>query len=1175
MTDFVHLHLHSEYSLLDGACRVSDIPKHTAGLGQHAVAITDHGVMYGTLKFWKECKDAGVKPIIGCEVYVAPRGMGDKIHGTDNKYYHLVLLVKNDEGYRNLCHMVSVSFTEGFYVKPRIDMELLRRHSGGLIALSACLAGRIPRMLLAGDFDGAYAHALEMREIFGEDYYIELQDHGLEEQRAILPDLADIARRGNIPMVATNDVHYLKKTDADSQAILMCIQTNTTVADGKAVGFETDEFYMKSGDEMASLFKDYEGAVENTVKIAQQCNFDFETGKIFLPRYDLPEGTYPTDFLRNLAINGLSSRESDGQTVKERTVYEERMEYELSVIDSMGYSEYFLTVWDFVNYAKSVGIPVGPGRGSGAGSLVAYLVGITDVDPIKYGLLFERFLNPERISMPDFDIDFCYNRRDEVIDYVRRKYGDDRVAQIITFGTMAARAVIRDAGRALGMSYGDTDRVAKMIPRDLGITLKDALKRQELGELYRTDGEVRRLIDVGLALENMPRHASTHAAGVVITDKPVSEYVPLADNSGIPVTQFTMEGVAELGLLKFDFLALRYLTIIAEAEKQIRQTYPEFDITKVPDNDARVYEMIGRGHTDGVFQLESGGMKQMLQKLRPNRFEEIIAAIALYRPGPMDSIPQYIDSRNGGKVKGYDIPGVDEILADTYGCIVYQEQVMQIFRTVAGYSFGRADVVRRAISKKHGDELEREREAFFAGAEKNGFDTSEARRLFDDIAGFANYAFNKSHAAAYAVLSYRTAYLKCLYPEEYFCALLTSVIGDTSKISDYIIEYGKQGISVLPPDINKSYSDFRVEGGKVRFPLSAVRNVGDSFTDTIADDRRRNGEYTSFVEFLVRAGKLGLNKRQLDSLIRSGALDSLGVYRSKMSAVLDKALEIAAGGRGDDGQMDMFSSFGDEAVLPVLTYPDIPEMSAKDKLLLEKEYLGVFASGHVLDDYTDHISLISPEKISYITENGEDLVTSKKTVAICGTVTKRSVKDTKKGEKMAFVSIEDGTGEIEVIIFASVFGYNGYLINTEAPICVAGTVTSKDDDDAFRIICNEINVLIDNEHITDAVSIPIPDRSSKKYAPSYTGSSRTYTAAQKTAVPEKKKVLYLRYDASDTAFSRRITSILEIFSGNIPVVIYDSHEGVYNKNTGLAVSGSQMLLSELRELLGDDSVVLK
>lgn len=1177
MKDFVHLHLHSEYSLLDGACRVSDIPSAVKAAGQNAVAITDHGVMYGALKFRNECKKVGIKPIIGCEVYVASGSRHEKSGGKEPKYYHLVLLVKNEIGYKNLILMVSKAFTEGFYSKPRIDMELLRDHSSGLIALSACLAGYIPRCLLSDDYESARKHALEMRDIFETDsYYLELQDHGIKEQKRILPLLAKLSDETGIPMAATNDVHYLNKSDAENQAILMCIQTGTTITDGISSSFETNEFYLKTADEMERLFGKYKDAIENTVKIADMCDFDFDTSKTYMPRYDVPGGRTPAKFLLSLTEEGLAVKQSGGALLKDIKEYTKRAEYELSVIEEMGYSEYFLIVWDFVNYARSVNIPVGPGRGSGAGSLVAYLIGITDVDPIKYGLLFERFLNPERVSMPDFDIDFCYNRRDEVIEYVRRKYGNDHVAQIITFGTMAARAVIRDAGRALGMSYAEVDRVAKLIPKDMGITLKEAMKHQELADMYASNGAVHRLIDVGMALEGMPRHASTHAAGVVITDGAVTDYVPIAENGGAPVTQFTMDGIAELGLLKFDFLALRYLTVISAAERQIKEYLPDFEIGRVPDDDPEVYNMLGRGQTDGVFQLESSGMKQMLQKLKPNKFEEIIAAIALYRPGPMDSIPKYIENRNTGSISAYSMTEVNDILSDTYGCIVYQEQVMRIFREVAGYSYGRADIVRRAISKKHGDELEAEREAFYAGAEKKGHSRSEAERLFNDIAGFANYAFNKSHAAAYAVLSYRTAYLKSHYPLEYFCALLTSVIGNPAKISEYINEYSKQGIRVLPPNINLSYSEFHVENGNVRFPLSAVRNVGESFAEIVVADRNKNGNYSSYTDFLVRAGKLGLNKRQLEALIKSGTLDTLGEYRSRMSVAIDSAMEIVCGGGGDDGQLDMFDSSNDSATAPVIVFPQIPELSVKDKLLLEKEFIGVFASCHVLDNYSEHKELIRPDKISDIKDSA---LVSSGTVVLCGTVTKRNVKNTRKGEQMAFITLEDGTGEIEVIIFPQLFAKYGYLVNTDVPICISGNISDRDDDQ-IRLICSEILIMIDDEHIKNAVSVPIPERRvipplqntvDKVHHPYPASSASHYYAARQ----KKPQRLYVKLDFGNERLYKRLTCFFDIFDGTVPVILYNTATGEYSKNTGIFVSASEMLIRELRELLGEDSVVLK
>ncbi len=1174
MSEFVHLHLHSEYSLLDGACRISDIPLAAAAAGQSAVAITDHGVMYGTLAFYKACKKAGIKPIIGCEVYVAPRSMSDKSHDLDSHSNHLVLLVKNEIGYRNLIYMVSRAFTDGFYVKPRIDMSLLENHSEGLVALSACLAGKIPRLLLSGNYEEAVEYAKNMERIFGKgNYYIEIQNHGIKEQLDVLPLLSKLSKDTGIPLVATNDIHYIKKEDAATQAILLCIQTNNVITDGRPVGFETDEFYFKSTEEMEALFSEYDGAIENTARIADMCNFDFTLGETHLPRYKPDNGEEPGEYLKTLALEGLDKKEAEGKLNFDRNAYISRLEYELSVIGKMGYSEYYLIVWDFVNYAKSKNIPVGPGRGSGAGSLTAYLIGITDIDPLKYNLLFERFLNPERVSMPDFDIDFCYNRRDEVIDYVKTRYGEDHVAQIIAFGTMAARAVVRDAGRALGMNYADVDKVAKLIPRDLDVTLDKALEGRELKELYESDGDVHRLIDIGRALEGMPRHPSTHAAGVVITADPVTDYVPVADNNGSPVTQFTMEGVAELGLLKFDFLALRYLTVIDAAERQIKESVPGFDISKVPD-DPEVYSMISKGRTDGVFQLESPGMKQMLLQLRPDKFEEIIAAIALFRPGPMDSIPRYIEQRNGGKINGYDIPGVNEILEDTYGCIVYQEQVMQIFRVAAGYSFGRADVVRRAIAKKHSDELEREREAFFAGVEANGFRRDEAERLFGDITGFANYAFNKSHAAAYALLSYRTAYLKCKYPVEYFCALLTSVIGNPSKTSEYIAQFAKQGVKLLPPDINKSFSEYHAENGSVRFPISAVRNIGVSFSEQIVAERY-DGEFTSYVDFLTRMGKRGLNKRQLEALIKCGALDSLGVYRSRMIATQDTALAVSSGNSSDEGQIGILDEISDGIPLPVISYPDIPELSAAEKLYLEKEFLGIFASGHVLDDYSEHTALISPAEIHDITEsfneNGSDTLKhtyrADEAVAICVTVLKKSVKDTRRGDKMAFVTVSDKTGETEVIVFPELFAKIGYLINTEIPLCVSGTISNKDEDE-IRILANDMFPLMNNEKTATAISIPLPElpREKNKTVP--------HSNPVNLPSPAKTEKVYLKLDVNDKVLYEKLLAYVEIFSGNVPVILYDTSSGKYLKGN-CGISASPMAMKELRSLLGDDAVVTK
>ncbi|MBR5446719.1 MAG: DNA polymerase III subunit alpha, partial [Clostridia bacterium] len=891
MSDFVHLHLHSEYSLLDGACRVADIPKKAKAMGHTAAAITDHGVLYGAVAFYKACKEEGIKPIIGCEVYVARRSMQDRDRERDSKSYHLVLLAENETGYRNLIWLVSKAYTDGFYAKPRIDLELLQGHTEGLIALSACLAGFIPQSILAGEYEKAEEHARQMQALFGEDhYYLEIQNHGLDDDKVVCEGILALSQKTGIPMVATNDVHYLNRQDADTQAILMCVQTGNVITDGRPIGFETNEFYYKSTAEMEALFGAFPGAIENTVKIAERCQFDYTFGEVQLPRYTPENGMEPTEYLRSLAIAGLERKIASGAVVPDEKysteTYRDRIEYELSVIHQMGYSEYYLVVWDFVNHAKEQGIPVGPGRGSGAGSLVAYLIGITDIDSLKFDLLFERFLNPERVSMPDFDIDFCYDRRDEAIAYVREKYGEDHTAQIITFGTLAARAAVKDVGRAMGMSIPDVDNVAKKIPRELGITLDKAMEaNRELRDLYEEDPQVKKLLDTAKALEGMPRHASTHAAGVVITERPLTEYVPIAVNSGVTVTQFDMDTVAELGLLKFDFLALRYLTILRSAEDLIREKEPEFDLTRVDITDAKTYEAISAGKTDGVFQLESEGMRQMLTQLKPSCLDDIIAAIALYRPGPMDSIPKYIEARRHRDTIRYASPALAPILDVTYGCIVYQEQVMQIFREIAGYTFGHADVVRRAISKKKQGVLEKEREAFLAGAVENGMREEDASDLFEDIVSFANYAFNKSHAAAYAVLSFRTAYLRTHYPLEYNCALLTSVLSQTGKLNEYITECARRGIKVLPPDINKSRAHFHAEGNCIRFGLVALKNVGLSFINAFLKERETHGEFLDFADLVERMYPIELNNRQVEYLIKSGAMDNLGAFRSQLLTV--------------------------------------------------------------------------------------------------------------------------------------------------------------------------------------------------------------------------------------------------------------------------------------------------
>ena len=1153
MSDFVHLHLHSEYSLLDGACRISEIPKRAAECGHKAVAITDHGVMYGAVAFYRACKENNIKPIIGCEVYVARKSRLGKSAEGDNPTDHLVLLCKNETGYKNLIAMVSRGFTEGFYSKPRVDIDLLSRHSEGLVALSACLAGGIPRMLLAGDYDAACEYANELASIFEKDsFYIELQNHGIEEQRQILPLLARLARECNLPMVATNDCHYLRKKDARTQAILMCIQTNNVITDGRPIGFETDEFYYKTTEEMKALFGEYENALENTVKIADMCNFDFDFGNTFLPKFTCPNGESAGEHLAALAWKGFEQRIIEGKITFDshsREEYEKRMKYELSVIDQMGYSDYFLIVQDYVNYAKSKDIPVGPGRGSGAGSLVAFAVGITDVDSIKFDLLFERFLNPERVSMPDIDIDFCYARRDEVIRYVGEKYGSEHVSQIITFGTLAAKAAIRDVGRALGMSYADVDAVAKMIPKELDITIADALKNPALREMYDTDDDIHELVYTAMALEGMPRNVSVHAAGVVITDKPLDEYVPLAKSNDIVVTQYDMNTIADLGLLKFDFLALRNLTVIKDAETQIRERIPDFDIEKIPLDDKKTFDAIAAGNTAGIFQLESGGMRQMLMGLKPDCLEDIIAAISLYRPGPMDSIPKYIENKNNRDKIVYPTPLLEPILKSTYGCIVYQEQVMEIFRSIAGYTFGHADVVRRAMAKKHADEIEAEREGFVSGAVKNGVSEETAVALFEDMADFAKYAFNKSHAAAYSLVSYRIAYLKVHYPREYMAALLTSVLGNMGKVSEYIAECGKMGIKVLPPDINCSNIYFHVDGDNIRFGLLALKNIGKQFANQIISERRTR-RYSSFDDFVNRMSGRDLNKRQVETLVKAGAFDSLGIARRRIMAVYEKIVDgVNQQGRSNlEGQLDMFSFVPEVANTFKYEYPELPEYSPRELLNFEKEVSGMYFSGHILDGYSKHIADISHIKIHHLQADKDDkLPDDGSRVTVCGIIGNVTQKTTKNGDRMAFITVEDDSGEIECVVFPKVYEKVSYMLRVDNCITLNGNIQLRDED--AKILASGVFELIENA----------------KYIAKPTPTKEPITS------PRIKK-LFLRLPNLDCEQAKKAKNLVEIFEGTTVVVLYDNSSKQYT-NFAAKAEISDFLIKELKNLLGDENVV--
>ena len=1197
MSDFVHLHLHSEYSLLDGACRIAEIPKRAAELGQTAVALTDHGVMYGAVAFYQACREAGIKPIIGCEVYVAKRSRFDKAGSGETEPDHLLLLVKNEIGYRNLIHLVSLAFTEGFYRKPRVDLELLEKHSEGLICLSACLAGYIPRHILSGDLEGAEAYAKTLHRIFGTgNFYLEIQDQGIDGQRMVNECIAGISEHTGIPMVATNDVHYLRKPDAYTQSVMMCIQTNAMLSDGRPIGFETDEYYMKSGEEMAGLLGRFEGAVANTRMIADACSFDFTFGKTLLPRFDPPDGLTANEYLKQLAAEGLERRIADGDIVFDdkytREDYRLRIDYEFVVVSSMGYSSYYLIVSDFVQYARSHGISVGPGRGSGAGSLIAYLLGITEVDPIRFSLLFESFLNPQRVSMPDFDIDFCYRRRDEVIAYVAERYGRDHVSQIVTFGTMAAKAALRDVGRVMGMSYAEVDAVVRALPdHKYGITLKEAMADKTFRAVVDADERIREMVNIATSLEGMPRNASTHAAGVVITERPVSEYVPLSLNGDTVVTQFDMDTVAVLGLLKFDFLALRYLTILADTEAEIRKSEPSFSIARIPFDDPETYALIASGRTDGLFQLESGGMRQLLSQMKPQSITDIMVAIALYRPGPMDAIPKFLENRGKKESIVYPIACLAEILDETCGCIVYQEQIMQIFREVAGYTYGKADVVRRAIAKKKPGVIEKERENFLQGAVQRGHGRADADRLYGEMTDFANYGFKKSHAAAYAFISYRTAYLKTHYAPMYYAALITSVFGNQPKMTEYITECAKLGIKTLPPDINESENGFTVSGGNIRYGLPAIKNVGEQFIRRVIAERRR-GPFQSFYDFVSRMDGADLNRRQVESLIKAGAFDSLGVYRSRLLAACGDILESRQSQTrgGLAGQLDLFAS---EKV--VFRYPEIPEFSLREKLMLEKESAGMYLSGHLLDDYSDHLSHSNTTHIAALLaafgDDGNSAFQEKQVVRVAGLLTRITRKVTKSGDAMVFSILEDRSGEIEILIFPKTLAACASLVIAENAVLLEAEISLKDDEP--KLLTRTLLPLQPNGSFSSS-SVPFKknavgsdEPSSRAILPLETGPSNGMSNAstgerqtnevavnRSEAVSSPNRKLWLRVpDMQGKTFTRTL-AVCEIFQGETPLVFYDSSRKKYI-SAGIAVAVTPFVRQELALLLGEENVILR
>lgn len=1050
MGNFTHLHVHTQYSLLDGAARIPDLVARAKSLGQTALAVTDHGVMYGVVDFYKACKKEGVKPLIGMETYVAPRSMRDREGSQDREYAHLILLCKNQKGYENLMYLSSEAFLHGFYYRPRIDYDLLEQHSEGLVCLSACLAGDIPQALLANNYDGALAYAKRLQGMFGEDFYIELQNHGIPEQLQVLPGLRKIAAEIGAKCVATNDVHYVSPDDAEAQDVLLCIQTQRFVDEPDRMRMEGNQFYLKSEKEMLFALPEDAEAIANTAKIAEKCNLEIEFGVRRMPAFSAPDGMENAAYLERLCREGMAKKLPQADVLAH-----ERLDYELGVIRQMGFVDYFLIVWDFIHYAKVNGIMVGPGRGSGAGSLAAYCLDITDVDPLKYNLLFERFLNPERISMPDFDIDFCYERRQEVIDYVAAKYGDGHVSQIITFGTMAARAVIRDVGRVLRVPYAEVDKLSKMVPFELNMTLERALQiSPDLKKQYESDETTKKIFDLSLRLEGLPRHSSTHAAGVVISSVPITEVVPLQVNDSVVTTQFPMNTLEELGLLKMDFLGLRTLTVIRDTLRFIADSgLPAPDLDRVPFTDPAVYRMIAAGDTDGVFQLESGGMRQFLQQLKPDCFEDLIAGISLYRPGPMDQIPRYVKGKHHPESVVYAHPLLEPILCTTYGCMVYQEQVMEIVRALGGYSYGRSDLVRRAMSKKKHDVMAKEREYFIhgtqgvGGAVKNGVPEAVADRIFDDMMDFASYAFNKSHAAAYAVLAYRTAYLKYYYPVEFLTALINSYLGSVETVAKYVYSARNHGIKVLPPDVNCSRARFSPEQGAIRFGLSAVRNVGSAVMETMVQERAENGRFASFFDFCDRVD--GLNKRMLEALISAGCFDSLGGKRAQLLAVYERALDASAAAKKarGTGQISLFDLDGGAALKSEqIPLPVVPDLSQQIVLAKERESTGLYLSGHPLDHYQEQMGKL-PYTIDDLAEaDGNGGVKDNEMVTVGGLLTQCKQKPTRAGTGlMGYAVLEGVTGSVEAVLFPRTLQQVGPLFVDDAAVLARGRLNIRDD----------------------------------------------------------------------------------------------------------------------------------
>ena len=1143
---FTHLHVHTEYSLLDGSSKIKELAVRAKELGMDSMAITDHGAMYGVIDFYRAAREAGIKPILGCEVYVAPGSRFDRenVHGED-RYYHLVLLAENNEGYQNLMKIVSKGYVDGFYYKPRVDMEVLKTYHKGIIALSACLAGEVPRFLARGLYEEAKEAVLKYQEIFGRgNYFLELQDHGIPMQRQVNQGVIRLSRELDIPLAATNDCHYINAEDWEAHDILLCIQTGKKVADENRMRYEGGQYYVKSEEEMRELFSYIPEAIDNTAKIAERCNVEIEFGVTKLPRYEVPDGYDSWGYLNHLCSEGFKERypEDDG-TLKER------LEYELGVIKSMGYVDYFLIVWDFINFARSHGIAVGPGRGSAAGSIVSYCLKITNIDPIRYQLLFERFLNPERVSMPDIDVDFCYERRQEVIDYVVEKYGKDQVAQIVTFGTLAARGVIRDVGRVMDLPYSLCDQVSKMVPAELNITLDLALKKNpELKALYDTDEQVHKLIDMSRRLEGLPRHTSMHAAGVVISRTNIDEYVPLSRGSdGTITTQFTMTTLEELGLLKMDFLGLRTLTVLQDAVAMIQKDHGvKLDLDHIDFNDKKVMESIGTGKDDGVFQLESGGMKSFMKELKPESLEDIIAGISLYRPGPMDFIPKYLKGKNDPAAITYTCPQLEHILKPTYGCIVYQEQVMQIVRDLAGYTLGRSDLVRRAMSKKKADVMARERKNFVYGNEEegvkgcaaNGIDEKTANQIFDDMTDFAKYAFNKSHAAAYAVVAYQTAYLKYYYPREFMAALMTSIMDNVTKVSEYILACRNMGIGILPPDINEGVSGFSVSGNSIRYGLSAIKSVGRAVVEVIISEREAGGPFSTLEDFVSRMSNREVNKRTLESFIKSGALDSLPGTRKQKLYVSSELLENKAREKKTvmEGQMSFFDIAPEEDKGNFqVSFPDVGEFDKETLLAFEKETLGIYVSGHPMEAYQElwQKNVTARTSDFIVDEDGHTVVEDNSIVVVGGMITAKKVKTTRTSQMMAFVSLEDMVGTVEALVFPKIYEKNKQYLTEDSKVFLRGRA-SIGDDPVGKLVCEEV--------------IPF------------------------SAIPNE---LWLQFEDQEF-YERTVDSVMAVLresEGTDRVVMYLKKERkLRRRSPSWAIDAQGRLLEELYTLLGEKNV---